>query len=374
MTAEMRRAWARTLTSEPDFLKEQASLGKCWTLLAIGEDLLNDGDWIRATLGGKSVFVQRFGDQLKGFENRCAHRFFPLRTADKGNGPIVCGFHHWRYDRDGLALGIPHSTEVYGKTPREIGARLPSIDIATCGSLVFGRFPSDDGESLEAFLGDGFPILATIADMPAKSYKISDDIAANWMLLMQITLDDYHLVAVHHRKKFSMNREMAYYRFGAYDRHSTQFVHTQDTPAIMAAQCLAGNCKPDDYRIFNIFPNVAVSLFRAKPYWYCFIQQFIPVSAGRSQQRGWFYRTKIEVEETAFEKFIEPVSEIIRPRIVRYFTERTGDEDHRACEQLQSVAAQADAWPILSSQEKRIEWFWQAYQRSLTTAPAPEVM
>lgn len=365
MTPETREAWARTLTSEPDFLKEQAALGTCWTLLAVAEDLLNDGDWVRAVLGGKSVFIQRFGGQLKGFENRCAHRFFPLRTADKGNGPIVCGFHHWRYDRDGLALGIPHCVEVYGKTPREIGARLPPLEIATCGSLVFGRFPSDGGESLETFLGDGFPILQVLADMPARTYKVADDINANWMLLVQITLDDYHLVAVHHRKTYSMNEEMEYHRFGHDNQHSAQFVHTRETPAIMAAQCLAGHCEPNDYRIFNIFPNLAVSLFRAKPYWYCFIQQFIPLSAGRSRQRGWFYRTKIAVEETALEKFIEPISEIIRPRIVRRVIERIGDEDHRACEQLQSVAAQADAWPILSSQEKRIEWFWEAYQHSL---------
>ncbi len=365
MAEEARHGWGRTLAHEAEFSKAQVALESCWTLLAVVEDLLNDGDWIRATLGGKSVFVQRFGNQLKGFENRCAHRFYPLRTADKGNGPIVCGFHHWRYDRDGLALGIPHCAEVYGNTPREIGARLNPLEIATCGSLIFGRFPSDDGESLEAFLGDGFPILAALADMPAKTYKVSDDIAANWMLLMQITLDDYHLVAVHHRKKYSMNAEMAYFRFGAQDRHSAQFVHTQDTPAIMAAQCRAGAFKPDDYRIFNIFPNVAVSLFRAKPYWYCFIQQFIPLSAGRSRQRGWFYKVKIPVKETEFEKFVEPISEMIRSRIVRHFIERTGNEDHRACEQLQSVAAQVDAWPILSSQEKRIEWFWEAYQRSV---------
>lgn len=79
---------------------------------------------------------------------------------------------------------------------------------------------------------------------------------------------------------------------------------------------------------------------------------------------------KIAVEEAAFEKFIEPISETIRPQIVRYFTERTGDEDHRACEHLQLVA-KADAWPILSSQEKRIEWFWEAYQYSLANGRRP---
>ena len=84
----------------------------------------NDGDWFRATLGGRSVFVQRFGDELRGFENVCVHRFFPLRTADKGNGVIRCGFHHWQYNKDGVAVGIPKCKELFGVTPRELGARL----------------------------------------------------------------------------------------------------------------------------------------------------------------------------------------------------------------------------------------------------------
>ena len=127
--------WACALIDDRAFRQEQAKLGHCWTLLGITPDLEKDGDWFRATLGGRSIFVQRFGDTIKGFENRCAHRFFPLRTSDKGNGPIVCGFHHWHYNRDGHAVGIPNCLEVFGTHPREVGAKLVALDIATCGSL-----------------------------------------------------------------------------------------------------------------------------------------------------------------------------------------------------------------------------------------------
>jgi hypothetical protein len=82
--------WALALTGDQEFKEEQAALGRCWTLLGVTPDLKDDGDWFRATLGGRSIFVQRFGDRIRGFENRCAHRFFPLRTSDKGNGPVVC--------------------------------------------------------------------------------------------------------------------------------------------------------------------------------------------------------------------------------------------------------------------------------------------
>src|SRR6476646_3966137 len=96
--------WARALADPAAFTREQGQLGQIWTLLGLTTDVPNDGDWIRGTLGGRSVFVQRFGDTLRGFENRCAHRFYPLRIKDKGSGPIRCGFHHWQYDKEGRAV------------------------------------------------------------------------------------------------------------------------------------------------------------------------------------------------------------------------------------------------------------------------------
>jgi nitrite reductase/ring-hydroxylating ferredoxin subunit len=93
--------WTRTLTDPQAFAHEQRCLAYVWTFLGFTTDLAKDGDWLRTTLATRSVFVQRFGSELKGFENVCAHRFHPLRTKDRANGPIVCGFHHWRYDADG---------------------------------------------------------------------------------------------------------------------------------------------------------------------------------------------------------------------------------------------------------------------------------
>jgi phenylpropionate dioxygenase-like ring-hydroxylating dioxygenase large terminal subunit len=363
MNEPSRANWARALTDDREFQHEQAALGHCWTLLGITHDIKNDGDWIRATLGCRSVFVQRFSNSIRGFENRCAHRFFPLRTSDKGNGPVVCGFHHWRYNQDGHAIGIPHCPEVFSTTPRELNAKLNPLEIAICGSLIFGRFPKDGAtESLEEFLGEGFPILDAVCAMPEPPHRFGDDIEANWRLLIHITLDDYHLVAVHHRKAYSMNSEMRYFRFGA---HSAQFVGHDDTLTSMATLCRENRYRPSNYRIFNIFPNLAVSLFRALPYWYCNVQQFVPVSSRHTKQRGWFFRTQFLSEESAFDRLIRPFSEPVRARLVRYYIKKIGDEDHRACEQLQTVAHQIDNWPILGSQEKRVEWLEEAYAQAM---------
>ncbi|HTQ32584.1 MAG TPA: Rieske 2Fe-2S domain-containing protein, partial [Stellaceae bacterium] len=123
-TAQTLENWPDTLVDAAAFRREQTSLAKMWTFLGHARDVAKDGDWFRTTLATRSVFVQRFGDELRGFENRCAHRSYPLRTADKGNGPILCGFHHWRYDREGRAVAIPQCERLFGGSPQEVGARL----------------------------------------------------------------------------------------------------------------------------------------------------------------------------------------------------------------------------------------------------------
>src|SRR5205823_3790343 len=127
--------WPDTLIDPARFREEQARLARVWTFLGFAHDVAQDGDWFRATIATRSVFVQRLGDELRGFENRCAHRSFPLRNADKGNGPIVCGFHNWRYDKNGEAVDIP-LCGVFGASPGELAARLNPIEIDTCGSLI----------------------------------------------------------------------------------------------------------------------------------------------------------------------------------------------------------------------------------------------
>jgi phenylpropionate dioxygenase-like ring-hydroxylating dioxygenase large terminal subunit len=87
---------------------------------------------------------------------------------------------------------------MFGCTPRELDARLNPIEIATCGILVFGRFPEPDTRpSLEQFLGDGFAILNAMFGRPARPSVIEREVAANWKLCFHITLEEYHIVAVH---------------------------------------------------------------------------------------------------------------------------------------------------------------------------------
>jgi len=369
MTVETPIDWARALTDPEEFKREQERLVRYWTFVGLTKDVANDGDWIRATIGCRSVFVQRFGATLKGFENVCAHRFFPLRTADRGSGPIVCGYHHWRYDQDGRALGIPMCPETFGTTPRELDARLNAVEIATCGSLIFGRFPSPHStESLESYLGDGFPILATMSgNIRGTLGFLNRPIAANWKLCFEISLDDYHIVAVHPgtfgKEGYVRRQDIGYHRFGL---HSAYF-YTPDPQALsqMAAACRGGTWFPDGYRVIQIFPNIEVLQFDSGwKHWFIVWIQYVPVAADRTMMRAWYY--SLPRDDDLLNRWTCGVSELIRCRTVGYFIGKVLREDQVVCEKLQTVAHQIRRRPIVGALEERVAWFDETYAKAMT--------
>ncbi len=366
-TTSMPPDWARTLTDPQAFQHEQEKLSHVWTFLGLARDVANDGDWFRATLATRSVFVQRFGSDLKAFENRCAHRFFPLRTADKGNGPIVCGFHHWRYDSQGRAVGIPMCKELFGVIPRELDARLKPVEIELCGSFIFGRFPSPDAtESLAEFLAESFPILEAMSETTAVPQYLTREVRANWRLCYHTSVEDYHIVAIHPStfgKGGYLKREaIGYLRFGIHNAYFT----TSDPEALtkMAAECQAGNWVSVNYRVFHVFPNLAVAHFRSDAqYWFILVLQYSAVTTDRSVMRAWIYPAPFAANHVWHDRWTRPFTTLSRKLGVRYYVSKVLKEDNDACEQLQSVAHQVHEPPILGGLEERMAWFEEAYAK-----------
>jgi phenylpropionate dioxygenase-like ring-hydroxylating dioxygenase large terminal subunit len=362
--------WADALKSPEAHEKEQEALGRVWTLLGIDQDVANDGDWFRTSLGGRSIFVQRFGQELRAFENICAHRFYPLRTAERGNGVIRCGFHHWQYNKDGLAVGIPKCQDYFGATPRELDAKLRPVEVASCGMLIFGRFPgAATSGSLKDYLSDGYDILARLC--PAglgRPAHLRVPIAANWKLSFHVTLDDYHIVAVHRdtfgKDGYLDNEQVKYYRFGW---HSAYFYGTGDTAlADMAQSCRNGGYETDGYRVFQFFPNLLVSHLEAAHNTYVLVQHYMPVAHDRNLLRTWMFpSTSPHVKRSGRDELIAKLARPFLPIAVRLYARKIIHEDNGICEQMQKYAGQIGGRPMLGSLEQRIAWFEEIYGRAM---------
>lgn len=444
MDEQQRGAWARSCREPEAFAEEQACFQPIWTLLCLSTDIPNDNDWVRCSLGGRSVFVQRFGATIRGFENICRHRFYPIRTQAKGSGLVRCGFHHWVYNQEGQAVGIPQCKKLFGVTPRELDARLEEIEIASCGFLIFGRFrrtkspaahpaadtaadpladptdptaaaaassasagssspdpgsgagesppesPQDSSqESLREYLAEAWPILEAICQGSRGPHTACSAVKANWKLLYELTLEEYHLFAVHpgtFRMLFSVDPahfgkagylkpEHAHYpRFG---RHSGFFFKGKpgDLQA-MAEGCQAGTYRPGGYRILQIFPNLLVNHYQVLQSWYVSITQYVPEAQDRTMVRSWYFQAPFPcADNSLLRRVVRLLTEPWLPFFVGPSLRRLTGEDHAICETLQPIAEWNTAPPLLGGEEQRIAWFREAYVavrtvRTVNDAPA----
>lgn len=371
--------WIAASATESAYEHEQDRLSTTWNMIGRLSEIPLDGDWFKTTLGRLSIFVQRCKDRIVGFENSCAHRFHPLRVSERGNGPIVCPFHHWRYNAEGEAVGIPKSIELFDYRPRDLCKRLKGLDVETCGDLIFARLANGgDGEDLKAFLGQGYGLVAALSLARTRPQRIIQDVATHWKFLHHISLDDYHLVAVHpdtFGKSGYLNSEtVQYLRFG---RHSV-FVHSSEPASLssMSDAALKGHFLPTSYLIVNIFPNFLISLYEAEDifgskHWYASAIRYRAIDRSRTQVESWLYPTTFNTPQRPISLRLRPVIDRIMPPIVAHFASKIMREDNAICAGLQENAQQIDGEQLLGRFETRIGWFEEAYSNLLTSSHQP---
>jgi phenylpropionate dioxygenase-like ring-hydroxylating dioxygenase large terminal subunit len=365
--------WAKALSDEAYFAQEQACLGAVWTFLGFESDIPNVNDWFRTTLGGRSIFIQRFKDGLKAFENICPHRFNQIRCEDKGNGHVICGFHHWQFNSTGDAVGIPKCKEYYGKTPAEIGASLNPVELSVCGGFIFGRFGG--GESLKSWLGDGYDILAYVTKGSELCGKLDLKVKAHWKLMMQIGLDDYHIVAVH-PATFGKNGYLKltgfkYHRIGV---HSTVMMASkQREVATIAQQCREGSffLGSGDFLLFQFFPTLVVILTQpvrrfGDDYCYLLIQHNLPESHDHTLTHSRFYLMPFSRSAGFVRRLVRKVTAPFIKVFFKYYMRKVTQEDIDICENIQQVAHQIDGQIQPSALEERLGWFEEVYAKYVT--------
>lgn len=356
--------WTRPIVDPVAFAEEQRRLASVWTFLGMTSDAETDGDWFRASIATRSVFVQRFGTELRGFENVCAHRSMPLRNADRGNGPVVCGFHHWTYDRQGRAVGIPHCRELFDALPQQLGAHLTPIELATCGRMIFGRFPHPRvSESLEDFLGTAaFAILAAGSQAQHRTHRLIGPMNASWRLGVHISLDDYHSPAVHPRtfgkEGYLRRNDISYFRVGLHSAYvnSTKLKELEQ----IARRCRNGTYYPTCYTILQLFPNVLMAFFRTdRDHFHCVVMLYEAVRHDRTNVRAWLHPAPLPGRRSWMRALTDPV----RSSIVRRYVATVMREDGLVCERIQGIARQIGRPPLLGRLEERIGWFEESYRK-----------
>jgi choline monooxygenase len=337
--------------SDPDwFTVEREGLARgTWQFFGLTDELAADGDWLRKTVLGSDIFVQNFDGNLRGYQNVCSHRGFPLRRCGKGNGAVQCGFHGWLYDSEGVPTGIPRNAELF-QLDREgqKALALPAVRIEVVGRFVFVAF-SGEIAPVRGYLGAYAAVFSAVSGRMGKAFFHDDSrTRANWKLCMEITLDDYHPLVLHPTTLGSgepLKAFQCYYRRDGLHSCLLKRRDAEWTFETYWKELAEGKVDRTGYKIHQVFPNLLLS-FMAN---WIILSRYEPESPEA---------TRVETYQCCWAD-AEPDDERIRE-----LTEESKaflGEDREAVEALQELVPQKARADLLGALEERIGWFHTSY-------------
>lgn len=340
----------RLYTSADYFAAEMAALARtAWQFVATTGELAQPGDWVRARVFGADIFVQNVRGELRGFRNICQHRGFPLRQAASGNGPIVCGFHAWRYDGEGALVGVARNAELFALSREERACMaLSRVRVDTAGTMVFATL-DDAVPPLAAYLGRFAPLLrAVTSQQGALRHRWSGENKANWKLCYEVTLDDYHVQFVHPESI----GETAIPAWGfLYEREGLHSHMLRRKTADWTFPGFWEGLARDDYeyagyKIHHIFPTTFLVATREA----LLITSFTPLAPGLTA-----------VDDRVFELANNPLDDAFW-EAAAVNQRQVSDEDRRISEAQQAVVADFARPATFGALEQRVAWFHEAYE------------
>lgn len=160
---------------------------KCWYVAATGDEVA--GSPLDRRLLGEKVVLWRSSDgHVNAFENRCAHRAFPLSHSRIDGDRLVCGYHGCTYDIDGKCVHIPSQAQV----PTGMRVRVfPVLEQPPFVWIWLGATAAAAGSEPPRTPWINDPAWATFAD----SWRVN----ANYLMVHEHYLDFSYAPILHRR-------------------------------------------------------------------------------------------------------------------------------------------------------------------------------
>ena len=161
------------------------------------------GDYRRRNVAGRPLFFIRGSDgKLRVFLNTCTHRGALICRHDQGHADVLqCFYHAWSFNNHGDLVGVPDEAGYPVSFNRpEMGLK-PPPRVDSYRGFVFVSF-NPDVEELVNYLAGAREYLDLIVDQTEKGMRIIPgsnrySIKANWKLLVENSLDGYHVRPTH---------------------------------------------------------------------------------------------------------------------------------------------------------------------------------
>jgi phenylpropionate dioxygenase-like ring-hydroxylating dioxygenase large terminal subunit len=194
------------LVSDEILRKEMAQIfGRCWIYVGHSSELKKPGDFRSRKVAGRPVIFTR--DQKGTYHclfNTCRHRGAMVCTQRDGNARrFMCIYHGWIYNNDGTLARVP-GDDAYAETFDKVayGLKRPARFEQYRG-FWFMNLDEHAPSSLDEYLAEAKDYIDLVIDQsPSGQMEIiagvqEYDVAANWKLMVENSVDDYHLPSTH---------------------------------------------------------------------------------------------------------------------------------------------------------------------------------
>lgn len=177
---------------------------KCWIYVGHASELKQSNDFVTRKVAGRPVIFNR---DMKGdfhcFLNTCRHRGALVCTEREGSRRAFrCVYHGWAYRNDGMLGNVPGAEAYRGEFDKsQLGLKSPAR-FESYRDFWFLNL-SAEGPSLRDYLGRATDYIDLVIDQsPSGVMQIiagtqEYDVAANWKLMVENSVDDYHLPSTH---------------------------------------------------------------------------------------------------------------------------------------------------------------------------------
>ncbi|HEY6820543.1 MAG TPA: aromatic ring-hydroxylating dioxygenase subunit alpha [Burkholderiales bacterium] len=185
-------------------LEQRRIFDRCWIYVGHESEVRAPGDFRTRTLCGRPIlFCRDSRNAVRAFLNTCRHRGAMVCREGEGNAErYTCFYHGWTYDRDGNLYAIPGQSAYPPSFHRKDWGLKEAPRVETYRGFVFLNFDAN-AASLHEYLGGAREYIDIVLDQsPSGEMEVIHgsqdyDIKANWKLLVENSMDDYHLVTTH---------------------------------------------------------------------------------------------------------------------------------------------------------------------------------
>lgn len=186
-------------------LERERIFDRCWLYVGHDSEIPAPGAYRRRTVAGRPVFMVRGRDgQVRVFLNSCTHRGAVICRRDEGTAQVFqCFYHGWTFNDRGELVGVPDEAGYADGFDRAALGLHPPPRFESYRGLYFVSF-DPRAAPLERYLAgakehidltlDSAEILGGWTVLAGTARYV---IRANWKLLVENSIDSYHLPTVH---------------------------------------------------------------------------------------------------------------------------------------------------------------------------------